>query len=175
MSNEPEIPGIREDEDLEVARIVELINRAFDGVPRGKMTMREAEVVDSTGTAAERRAARALDTEARWQDIPDELTEVCCNAMSFFDPESWRYYLPVYMCWTLRSYRTSDWITSDFTIYHLGYSDARALERNATLSQTQAAAVFEFLRHMATTGECDFEAAQQAIDVYWHRFAPQSP
>lgn len=52
--------------------IIELIGDAFDGVPRGDaMSLHEIWVGSRGGTEEECRAARDLDTEERWQDVPD--------------------------------------------------------------------------------------------------------
>lgn len=80
-----------------VERIIQAIEQAFAGVSRGTITLHEAEVLDSYGTEAERRRARALDTEDDWRRVRDSSIEACPAALSYLDTESWRFYLPAYM------------------------------------------------------------------------------
>jgi hypothetical protein len=77
-----------------VERIIRAIERAFAGVRRGAITLHEAEVLDSYGTEAERRRARALDPEADWREVRASSIEACPAALSFLDPERRRWYLP---------------------------------------------------------------------------------
>ncbi len=86
----------------DIGPIIQAIEQAFAGVPRGSITLHEAEVVDSYGTEAERQRARKRDTEADWCEVPDSSIEECQNALPHLDPESWRFYLPAYMRHGLR-------------------------------------------------------------------------
>jgi hypothetical protein len=97
--------------------VIAAIRTAFAGVPRGAVTIHEAEVIDEYGSDAERAPARRLDTEASWDRVPDADIEACTTALCHLDPEGWRYYGPAYMVWSLRHYRVSNSIVSDFTIY----------------------------------------------------------
>jgi hypothetical protein len=99
--------------------IIAEITEAFGGVLRGRTTLHEADVIDEYGSEEERRAARARDTEQRWQDVPDSDIESYSSVLSFLCPESFRYYVAAYMVWSLRYYRISDSASSDFTIYAL--------------------------------------------------------
>jgi hypothetical protein len=124
-------------------------------VPRGRITIHEAEVIDNYGSAAERTAASKLDAEERWERVPDEDIEACTTALCHLDPEGWRYYLPAYMIWSLKHFRVSDSIVSDFTIYTFGPSSSDSplddynMARFRLLNQAQSRAVCRFLRSMA--------------------------
>ena len=84
------------------AALIEEIVAAFDGVSReGGVSMSEAEVIDDYGSDEERATARLSDTEARWQDVPDE--QLALNwPFHFFDPIGFRYYTPAYLVYYLR-------------------------------------------------------------------------
>jgi len=73
--------------------IIADITAAFRDVRRGGITLHEADVIDRCGSDSKRRAARARDTEARWQDVPEEDIQSHPSALSFLCPESFRYYL----------------------------------------------------------------------------------
>jgi hypothetical protein len=166
--------------DAECGVIIDAIHEAFRGVARGAISLHEAEVIDECGSEEEQATARALDTEDRWEDIPDQHIEECIAALAFVDPESWRYYIPRYMEWSLRHFRTSDSIVSDFTIYTFAGSNEPelreySLQRYRLLTPHQSRAVYRFLRYMAAHGErADSHVANDAIREYWGAFAGPS-
>jgi hypothetical protein len=161
--------------------IIEAIRSAFAGVPPGRITVHEAEVIDGYGSDAEREEARRLDTEESWDLVPDQHIEDCPSALCHLDPEGWRYYLPAYMIWSLRHFRSSDSIVSDFTIYtfDFGGTSTRVQDylreykeaRFRLLSEAQSWAVCRFLRYMAANEDyADASVANQALDDIWGRF-----
>lgn len=158
-----------------VQEVVDAIHAAFAGVERGVITLHEAEVIDDYGAADERAAARRVDGEERWEAIPDAHIEACPNALPHLDPQSWSYYLPRFMTWTLRNFDRSRSLVVDHTIYTLLLGDDRALndyarQRYERLTPAQSQAVQRFLSLMGgQEAYCDARAASQAIERYWHR------
>lgn len=91
--------------DFELRRdaLIAEITAAFDGVEREDgITLHEAEALDDRLSDAEQRAARALDTDERWQDVPDKDIAWCCSALSFLDAKGFRYYFPAFMIYALK-------------------------------------------------------------------------
>ena len=81
---------------------------AFDGVSRGEgITLHQAEEMDNRSSLDEQRAARSLDTDARWQDVPHAWIEDFSFVWYFFDAAAFRYYLPALMIWNLGPGRRS--------------------------------------------------------------------
>jgi hypothetical protein len=165
--------------DADAQAIVDAIREAFAGVRRGAITLHEAEVIDSYGSDDERADARQRDTEQNWEDLPDQHIEECPWALCHLDPVSWRYYIPAYMIWSLRNFRSNDSIVSDFTIYTFDASDSDAklreysTERYRTLSPSQSRDVCRFLTYMANIGErADNLTAKAALKKYWGQFSP---
>lgn len=152
--------------------VIAAIRTAFEGVPRGTVTIHEAEVIDEYGSDEERAAARRLDTEAIWDHVPDTDIEACTTALCHLDPEGWRYYVPAYMVWSLRHYRESNSIVSDFTIYTFDPSGDAGLReyklaRFRLLDAAQSQAVCRFLRHMAANDDhADGRVAAIALTEY---------
>src|SRR4051812_37598398 len=102
MSNETDFESRRE------ALIAE-VTAAFDGVSREDgTTLHEADAIDDWKSDAECRVARRLDTEGRWQNVPDEDIWACCSALSFLDAKGFRYYLPAFMIYGLKHWG-DDW------------------------------------------------------------------
>ncbi len=106
--------------------LIEAIIEAFDGVSRGNgVTLHEAMVIDDYGSPAERAAARAQDTEDKWQDVPEDDIRFSDAVLSFLDAKGFHYYLPAYMVWHLRNIDHEDpdyWSnTFDSVIFHLTY------------------------------------------------------
>jgi hypothetical protein len=157
--------------------VIAAIRAAFAGVTRGAITLHEAEVIDSYGSHAERAAARRLDTEASWDQVPDADIRECSNALCYLDPESSRYYIPAYMVWSLRYYRATNSIVPNFTIYSLSPSidspglEEHKLERFRLLDVAQSRAVCRFLRYMAANDDyADAEMATLGLTEYWGKF-----
>lgn len=157
--------------------IIDAIRAAFAGVPRGSITLHEAEVIDAYGSAEEQAEARRRDTEASWDRVPDLDIEECTAALSYLDPESWRYYIPAYMIWTLRHFRVNCSIVSDFTIYTFDASERDLAlreymsKRYRMLDVAQSRAVCRFLRYMAANDDhADGTVANVALADFWGRF-----
>jgi len=153
------------------------IARAFDGVPRGEITVREAEVIDVYGPMEERAAARAGDTETRWQDVPDADVRACNTALCHVDPVSWRYYIARYMTWSLLHFETDSSMSADAIIYTFDVATdspvltAYAHERFQLLDRAQSEVVARFLRYMSTREDfADARVAKKAMGKYWDRF-----
>jgi len=165
--------------------IAEEICHSFADVTRDEgVTLHEASVIDAYGSDTERFAARELDTDLRWQDVPDHLIESHSDTLCFVDPKGFRYYLPAYMIWALRHFRTSDSFSVDHVIYSLIISegfykkkkleDAHRewkLERFEVFTDEQAKMICRFLRFMAEQKNfVDAEKASTALDQYWDKF-----
>lgn len=163
--------------DSEALVIIQDIHEAFRGVRRGRITLHEAEVIDDYGTDEQRREAQKLDTEESWDQIPDEHIEKCIWALAHLDPESWRHYIAPHMIWSLRYFRTSNSVVSDFTIYTFAPSADNpelheySMQRYQTLNEQQSRAVCRFLRYMAKNGDyADDRVAREALNRYWGKF-----
>ncbi len=160
-----------------VERIIQAIEQAFTGVRRGAITLHEAEVLDSYGTEAERRRARTLDTEDDWRRVRDSSIEECPAALSFLDPESWRFYLPAYMRCGLRFLTEPRNRAIDQAIYALDEGDDPNLasykrERFRTLNVEQARAVQMFLVFASENEDsCEGQVARHALEAFWSHAA----
>lgn len=151
------------------------IEAAFDGVSReGGVSLHETEAIDLYKGDEARQAARRLDTESRWQDVPHaDLAEVCgVGGISFFNPIGWRYYLPAYMTWWLSGGETSKSFAAECLLYSLTLSKELAayqLGRYTSLGPRQVAVVTRFLRFVERFAE--YESSQQdarlALAKYW--------
>ena len=135
--------------------------RAFDGVARGAITLHEARVIDYYGTDEERQEARARDTETCWQEVPATAIEKHWQIFPFLCPESFRYYLPAYLCFALRQ---PDSLAAEFTLYALD-SDHAPPPQSYSEAQRQAVRAFlAFERGCRSTGDvflADIERAEQ--------------
>jgi hypothetical protein len=164
----PELYSARELESVE--KTSSIIREAFRGVELGNgLTIHEADLEghDEDGAGE---AARAKDPERDWMEIPDWKLERIHVLSSCFDVEGWRFHLPAYLIWTLKNWRTSTSITSDFVVWGLKLSNNSEykLERFRSLTVVQSKAVLAFLDHLDQfSGEPD---ARESIDSYWGRF-----
>ena len=165
--------------DRQLEAVITEIESAFAGVEiKGGTTLHEAEAIDRGLSDDERLKARIKDTAKRWADVPEKDIENHPEALSFLDAPGYRFYLPAYMIWSLKNYRISGSLSSDYTIYSLApdnkaKDNAWKLKRFRTFTPAQGRAIFRFLKFMAecTDGYADDFAAKTAMDGYWKQYA----
>ena len=165
-----------EENERKVA-LIELITDAFQDVKRGNgVSLHEADVIDDYGSEEERAAARLLDTDRCWQDVPEAEVARHHSRISFLDAEGFCYYAPVYMLWSLKYHKTpaSEY---DFVLYafdpHLNTNlHEYKMEHFSLFTEEQNKAVCCFLQFMSVHGEDDFdrEDAAKALTGYWGQF-----
>jgi hypothetical protein len=116
------------------SHIVELIaeiTAAFDGVAREDgTTLHEAIAIDNWKSPEEQHAARRVDTEQRWQDVPPEAIIACESALSFLDPKGFRYYVPAFMVCGLRNWGNDAGLIVDTCEYHLLHEPQKSLRQS---------------------------------------------
>ena len=140
------------------------IRCAFDGVARGAITLHEARVIDFYGTDEERQEARAQDTEACWQQVPATAIEAHWQIFPFLCPESFRYYLPAYLCFALHQ---PDSLAAEFTLYALDCDHAPPPQ---SYSEAQRQAIWAFLaleRDCRSVGDVFLDDIERA-ERRWH-------
>ena len=156
----------------EIERLIALIQNAFEGVQlEDGTTIHEAELEGAYSDDRVRIAAREKDKEHNWRDVPGWKIERFHSALSFLDVKGWRFYIPAYMVWTLRNWRTTDSPTVDSLIWDFDPDfKISFLPRYASLASEQACAVCQFLQFFCDySGEPD---ACKAMAAYWQQFAP---
>jgi hypothetical protein len=163
--------------------IIEEIRHAFRGVHRGRITLHEAEVIDEYGSDEQRAEARQRDTDDCWERVPDDHIAECTTALCYLDPESWRYYIPAYMIWSLRHLRISNSCIIDATINAFVPSnvdvalDEHSMERYRLLSVEQSKAVCRFLRYMARYDAMSSDYVDpfisMALQKHWAQFCSE--
>ncbi len=163
--------------DMLQSAVIGRITSAFDGIPREDgVTLHEADAIDDYRSEEECRAARKLDRERRWQDVPDEDIEAYPSILSFLDATGFRYYIAAFMVWSLKHYMTSDSLSSDYTIYALCPNRKELRDRKTSqfslLNEAQSKATCSFLRFMVDHGDghADDAVAREALEKYWGEF-----
>jgi hypothetical protein len=155
------------------------IEEAFDGVSREDgTTLHEAIAIDDYLSEEEQRAARLLDIEKRWQDVPDDHIDACYSALHFMDAKGFRYYIPAFMLCELRHHGV-DWDATFSCAYHLmrAYpgslrkSEPASIARKYDFTGAQCVAVAKFLRFVidfdpSHAGRATVEAVER-----WEKFA----
>ena len=118
-------------------------------------------------------AARANDTEHHWWDVPPSKLAVMGSALSFFDPVSWRFYIPAFMTWNI-----DEWIREGTSCYDdvigrmvpLYGSDAEADRRIKALDRAQGLAVLSYLAYFREySGDADDRARADRVIKYWEQ------
>ena len=165
-----------------------LIETAFDGVTRDDgMTFHEALVISDYGSQEEFIAAGELDTETRWQDVPDSDLSTDTSIYCFLDPKGFRYYLPASMSWAVRNYANDEDNIGFFTYMAVlptiaprdagrGMGEAFDLdtfikEHSFTLAQVEA--IYRFICFMAIHADVGMDEDYYAATQKW-RFAARN-
>lgn len=86
------------------------IESAFQGVQLGNgVSLHQARAMDDWEHDATVAAARALDTEERWQDISDEKLHRLSDTLPFMDAEGFRFHIPRFMVFNLNNETSDSW------------------------------------------------------------------
>jgi hypothetical protein len=102
------------------AELIRRIHAAFDDVALGDgLTLHEADLEGVYLDERVRLEARAKDKETRWHEVPDWKLERASSPLHWLDPEGWCFYIPAYLRWALRNWRTTDSITAYAVVWHL--------------------------------------------------------
>jgi len=170
--------------DPEAQQIIDMIEEAFAGVPRGEVTWHQAVVIDHEWSHPEKEAqAKAMDTEACWQNVPDDLIRANTYILTYSDLQSWIYYLPAYLRWMVGHWGESDSGSDSATVWLLTLGmygeDVRDNQlkqfESLTLKQRIAVArVLDYLARCVASFErgdpIDQEYAIKALDSYWRQY-----
>lgn len=170
-------------EDLvERDELLKLIENAFDGVERENgITLHQAVVVDEYGSEQEFIDAEKLDTETRWQDVPDSDISTHTSIYCFLDPKGFRYYLPASMSWAVKHYEEDDNDCGFFTFLAvlpsvaprevgrgIGSSfDVDAFIKEHSFTPMQVKAIYHFICFMAIKAEVGLDEDHYAATKKW--------
>ena len=158
------------------AALIVQIRKAFADVTRlGGVSLHEADVIDDYGSQQQRKAARELDKDHAWWEVPDVDIARYHWILSFLDGTGFRYYIPAYMTWTLKYYAESESMSGDMTIYTLDCGESLSDSKKQyfrLLNREQSEAVCAFLRFMEDdpAGMADSDAAFGALKRHWGEF-----
>jgi hypothetical protein len=164
-------PSTQTDEEVsEVKTLISEICEAFDGTTLADgTTIHEADLEGAYSEDSVRLEARGKDSETNWQSVSDRKLERFHSALSFFDVRGWKFYIPAYMIWSLRNWRTTDSLTADSVIWGFELRNEYRLPRFESLSERQSKVVLAFLQHF-----CKYSwdpDAEKSINSYWKTFA----
>ena len=101
-------------------KLIKQIEEAFKGVQlEDGISLNMTEFYDSYEQETKFLELAKNDERRSWESIDDETLEEFTGTFAFTDLKGFRFYLPAYMIYTLKNYKTSDSIITDFTIYAL--------------------------------------------------------
>jgi hypothetical protein len=145
------------------AQLIDEIERAFDRVTRDcGVTLHETWEIDRCSSDKMRAKARQMDTDRRWQDVPESYLEQFPSALCFMDAIGFRYYIPAYMLWALRNHQANDSETMDSAVYAFMSDRIHRDKRYSLLNGLQRRAICRFLQYFAAN-EDDEDRAYSAI------------
>ena len=164
-------PAKQTDEELrDIADRVQQIHAAFAELTLGGgITLHQAHLEGFYDEDEEEwLAARGKDMESHWAEVPDWKLESGFSPLHFLDAEGWRFYIPAFMCWSLKNWRTTHSITVDTVLWALARTDDHLMNRYELLNRAQSEAVCDFLAFFDRySGQAD---ASKAVQAYWHQF-----
>ena len=161
--------------------VIDDITSAFGGVSREDgTTLHEAIALDDCESDDEQRAARRLDVDGSWQDVPDADIRACNSALSFMDEKGFRYYIPAFMTHALRHWEddADGYVLSSCT-YHLLHESSKSLRKSEPASiaarynftGAQSKAVARFLRFVLDFGEYGADEVTAGAVQRWESFS----
>jgi hypothetical protein len=152
-----------------IAELIAEITAAFDGVAREDgTTLHEAIAIDDRNSPEEQLAARRLDTERRWQEVPAEFILASCSVPHFLDEKGFRYYLPAIIVYGLKHWDTltsSILETCEYCLLHesqksLRKSEPASIAAKYDFTDAQCRAIAHFLRfHVGDDDELTSQSA----------------
>ncbi len=160
--------------------LVAEITAAFDGVSREDgTTLHEADAMDDWKSPEDQHAARRLDPEKQWQDVPDKDIFACSSALSFLNEKGFRYYIPAFMICSLRHWGDDGSVILNSCEYHLLHEYPKSLRKSEPASiagkyqftDAQSKAVARFLRFIIDFDEIAGDRATVEAVERWERFA----
>jgi hypothetical protein len=170
------------EQGMDVSTVLSTIEAAFTGVERDEdCTLHQAQLSDQGMSReisdAEWSSAKGKDLETDWRQIPASFLDECDAALSHATPESWRFYLPAYMCRALGLLEADDlktWLPGSI-VFHLTYTKSPGLEsyvldRFKMLNPAQVLAVkgfLEFIRDYPSASASRRQDADRALRKYW--------
>jgi hypothetical protein len=134
--------------------------------------MGDQEIPDEEWTAA-----KLLDAETDWREVPARFLDGCDAALSHVSPKSWHFHLPAYMKRALElrdTLHTSD--LPGWVIFHLTHDRKQlsltsyTLERFTQLTPEKIRAVVAFLDYFnlqRSERDWDADRAREALNSYW--------
>lgn len=163
-----------------------LIEAVFAGVTRGSgVTLREALAEDDYAGPEAKKAARELDTDTDWHDVPKDVMRDRCEFFSYLDGPGFRYYIPAAMCFSLDAENRASSETPqrtywsllptvaprDFGKGHGGRFDVEAFITGCGFDGPQVQALYAFLCFMAVVADEGVDEEQLPAIRKWRESA----
>ena len=150
---------------------------AFAGVRRDpEQSIHQAQLCDRgmsshPATEAEWREGGERDPHVHWSEVPGKSVDECDAALAFFTPESWRFYLPAYLCRSLFHFSAPKFEKSMlssilFQLTLQGTNDHYKRQRYTFLTQSQRDAVLHFLQIVEQEALALIEASNSNWSIY---------
>jgi len=155
--------------------IIDEIASAFAGVTRDDgVSLHQADVIDDYGTPEQQMAARELDVDETWDQVPDEDIAKYYWVLSHMDPKGLQYYVPAFMTWALRNYDVSDSASLDAIVFALTEPICKKADRIdhrrlAVFTPSQRRAIGHFLEFLCDYAPEDYPAGpiSRSLRDFW--------
>ncbi|WP_158632999.1 DUF6714 family protein [Dulcicalothrix desertica] len=127
-------------------KLIEKINQAFNGVSlEDGLSLYGARALDDWCSIEEaRKISQKMTFEQRWQDIPSYFLEELGDSFGFLDSKGFRYYLPVFMIYSLNN--NSGYAFTDSVYSALKYKPKFYQKHLALLNQEQLEVAQEYVK-----------------------------
>ena len=151
-------------------QLIPSLAESFRDVSLGNgITLHEANAIDLRLPVSEQRAMRRLDKESQGQNVPEEHLIKCSSALSFLDPAGFRFYLPAFLTFGLRSEHPEAYELLSSSYYSLLHEPGKSLRQSNpgaiiqrfgfTLQQSKA--LLSFLRYFGADAAPAYTEALQ--------------
>ena len=147
---------------LEQSNLLDSISAAFPvGAAHPVLSLRQGAEIDSYDTPT------PDDLPAVWRDVSERDLEVHHWGFTHLDAESWRFYLPAFLAYSVLHFTLSESLVIEACLNNLRPPD-RVPSRFSTLTDSQRQTLISVLEFLAFGSESGFTAdACHVLEEYW--------
>lgn len=145
----------------EISRLEQQIEAAFGELPIPPV---DRLVIDNSGQHLECNQVKAKFRGRHWRELSVEDLQYESEALAFFSPEAFRFFLPAFIRAALLHYDQADLIPMNVVSWFTPSDDPQLKpyrrERTESLTANQKAVVLRFIRYLRETHAADFSSEE---------------
>ena len=139
--------------------VIQLLRVAFPPGPKPAVSLGNAAVANAWGDES----VRFVEQDRSWEDVPDTQIAHGTAAFAFLPLESWPYYIPAYILYSLRQMHTFDTEAPQHLVRTLTRPDGPPATFRVLATPAQRVAILAFLTRWHEVYPWDIDAPELAL------------